>query len=189
MRLSSLRTKDWGLRTEDWGPRIEDRGLRTEDRGLRTEDRGLRIEDRGPRTEDWGLRTEDWGQPHSYWGPEAPVTIFLTRCLSKVWVKSHLSESNLSKKNTKKRVFATNPVSQQKCVFDIWTYIHTSMADLHNWSIWIESKKLNFDYGRVCLFAMHFLRLQLEEQSFPALSYFKLTLLANGADVCTMSVI
>ena len=39
------------------------------------------------------------------------------------------------------------------------------------------------------LLAMHFLRLQLEEQDFSALSYIKLTLLANGADVCQMSVI
>ena len=43
MRLSSLRTEDWGFRIQD---------LR-----LRTEDRGLRSEDWRFRTEDWGLRT------------------------------------------------------------------------------------------------------------------------------------
>ena len=51
-------------------------------------------------------------------GPEAPTAVFWSRYLSQVWVKSHLSESNLSKKDLKKRVFATYPVFQQKCVFD-----------------------------------------------------------------------
>ena len=45
MRLSSLRSKDWGLRTRDWR-------LKTEDWGPRTGEWRLRIE-------DWRLRTED----------------------------------------------------------------------------------------------------------------------------------
>ena len=48
---------------------------------------------------------------------EAPPAIFWSRYLSHVWVKSCLSESNLSKKGEKKmRAFATYPVSRQKRV-------------------------------------------------------------------------
>ena len=38
---------------------------------------------------------------------EALPSLFLSRYLSQVWVKSHLSESNLSQNKTKKSVFAT----------------------------------------------------------------------------------
>ena len=51
-------------------------------------------------------------------GTEAPPNIFWSRYLSHVWVKSRLSESNLSKKDLKKCVFTTYTVSRQKCVFD-----------------------------------------------------------------------
>ena len=39
---------------------------------------------------------------HGQSWPEAPTAVFLSRYLSHVWVKSHLSESNLSKKRPKK---------------------------------------------------------------------------------------
>ena len=50
------------------------------------------------------------GQTDSTLGAEAPLTIFFTRCLSKVWVKSE-------SKQYQKRVFETYPISRQKCVF------------------------------------------------------------------------
>ena len=123
---------------------------------------------------------------------EAPLTIFLTRCLSKVWVKKDTKKRVFSKfcdvsrqkcvfvlnqKDTKKRVFSTfRDVSRQKCVFVL------------NLKYLNRIPKVNFQCGRFCSFAMHFLRLQLEEQGFPGLSYSKLTLLANDSDIWQMSV-
>ena len=48
-------------------------------------------------------------------------------------------------------------------------------------------QKVNFQCGKFCLFAMHFLRLQLEEQGFLGLSYSKLTLLGQGIRYLTNS--
>ena len=42
--------------------------------------------------------------------------------------------------------------------------------------------------GRFLLFLTLVLSLRLKQQYLSALPYFKLTLLANGVDVCTMSV-
>ena len=42
---------------------------------------------------------------HGQSWPEAPTAIFLSRYLSHVWVKSHLSESNLSKKGDQKSAY------------------------------------------------------------------------------------
>ena len=78
----------------------------------------------------------------------------------------------LNLKDTKKRVFSTfRDVLRQKCVFVL------------NLKYLNRTQKVNFQCGRFCLFAMHFLRLQLEEQGFPGLSYSKFTLLANDSDI------
>ena len=63
------------------------------------------------------VESRSWRDRNLKFGPNyelAPVTIFWDRCLSKVWVKSQLSES---KKNLERRIFATYSVSQQKRVF------------------------------------------------------------------------
>ena len=71
---------------------------------------------------------------------------------SEIWVKSEPNLIYLSKiwvkTRPKKRVFATYPVSRQKCVFGLVT---TTGYD----------PKLNFQYGRICLFAMQVLILLL----------------------------
>ena len=48
----------------------------------------------------------------------------------------------------------------------------------------MKTMHLTIKCGRVCLFTMHVLSLRLKQQYLSALPYFKLTLLANGADVC-----
>ena len=137
---------------------------------------------------EMGLK--NWKSP--LYRAEAPLTIFLTRCLSKIWVKN----------DTKKRVFSTfRDVSRQKCVFvlnlkDTKKRVFSTFRDvLRQKCVFVLNlkylnriQKVNFQCGRFCLFAMHFLRLQLEEQGFPGLSYSKLTLLASDSDIWQMSV-
>ena len=103
------------------------------------------------------------------------------KCLSK----------SLDKTKPKKRVFVTKCDSRQyarKCNI---AHVATKARNHHISLFWdeiiclIEASKF---HGRVCLFTMHVLSLWLKQQYLSALFYFKLTLLAKGADVWQMSV-
>ena len=100
-------------------------------------------------------------------------------CLSQIWVKKIQKSAYL-------RHISFRDKSAR--LFKIWIRKKT-IGKEHIFAIRIIPSTPNFQYGRVCLFAMHFMRLQLEEKGISGLSYFKLTLLAKGTDVCQMSVI
>ena len=110
-----------------------------------------------------------------------------------VWVKSKSNRNCLSQiwvKKIRKSAYLRHISFRDKSarLFKIWIRKKT-IGKEHIFAIRIIPSTPNFQYGRVCLFAMYFMRLQLEEKGISGLSYFKLTLLAKGTDVCQMSVI
>ena len=128
--------------------------------------------------------------------PEMPAADFWYRYLRKIWVKSQMSGLKSAQHKPKKRVLATKCDSRQDA--SKWDIAHaTTKESNHHISLFCDTiylfhwsfNKWKFQYGRVCLVTIHILSLWLKQQYLSALSYSKLTLMANGADVCTMSVI
>ena len=90
-------------------------------------------------------------------------------------------------------MFATKCISRQNA--RKWDIAHaTTKESNHHISLFCDKIYLfhwsldqwKFQYGRVCLVTIHVLSLWLKQQYLSALSYFKLTLLANGTDVWQM---